>query len=1008
MPQLTCGRKRWGISADDFVCPGFATAVVRFVSLAMLVPLTIQAATHDCRTGIRVFLYLTVSLYSMAFINDVALVRYSTRGTLIEIEKRRGVGRLAILETIFTVLHFGCAIFGLYAVFEGSPDECTDILKESHYERSLEAFAFLNVIIGVFFACSFGTLCLFRGNATWIAASEDWHAEWNDSIFVGGVNQPPGPAGGFEAHREHTWTQRCGKLSRMLCCCRTALTGDSQETFEILGRVMSVVLRSVEALHLTVSDIVTGLMLLRVIQKRDEIECNAHLLALQYGEDSEAASKPYPSTPETDIALHVTPIYTSFTSSQGKTGEAKDLGGALRGIGSRINAFHFQMNPSSIPIDLCSRVEDSTGRREILELWHYGKFALAPYGWMLYLFSNLGTGMCKLCTGCVYERTCETKLKNGDAPRVQRQEDTCCRSHPNAHEDCCGCNTAAARLQVEQNFRSDLLYVSWRSKWYKPAVAVFYDRVKESLVIAIRGTLSLDDCITDAVAIPVCANESRGLQEYARYCFGRSHQDGYAEEDLHAAKALARSPSGQERMESAEKRFQEQDSYYIDSRCDVDDWYVHGGILRSARAILAELCHVGILTENTSNHPEQRYSLGPLIPENVKTSICRSTTGTGESKDPDDAIFDEEKARIAIVGHSLGAGVSTVLTPFLAPSFPSLKCYAYSAPGATVSPSFSVALRPFVTTVVLGKDMVPRLGFPNLRRLFYKMLVAYSSADLSKGSLIRYGCQSCWSSVFCGRRSRQTENSTHSRILNAMRQSLINPMDPNDGQISSTDSLTNSYVPGSSINVEDTSLSIGGTSASEPLNDFKDFAAHVKTVLRAERHRLRISQEKQLSRRNSRKRNTVNRSVVSESAKHAARGKGGQKPKRKGSQKAGSFESVAAMADELWQPDDADRIMWVGGKVIHLSKLRTWSRHPLQGKGLSTCLSKKFTEFIGSWSHPADFGDVYVSNLMVKDHLPDNLVDTLNSMVDTAELVNEQLRERNLPEGDIEAQRFTE
>ena len=164
--------------------------------------------------------------------NGVILVRQSSRGHLVQIEKRAGVGVTAAIELVLTTLHIGCAIFGLYAVFGASASECPDILENRNYERSLEAFALLNLIVGVFFVCSFCTVCAFRGNATWVAAAEDWHAEWNNSIFGNSSNQPPGPAGGFEAHREHTWSGRCGRLSRIFCC-RSALTGDSQETFEV-------------------------------------------------------------------------------------------------------------------------------------------------------------------------------------------------------------------------------------------------------------------------------------------------------------------------------------------------------------------------------------------------------------------------------------------------------------------------------------------------------------------------------------------------------------------------------------------------------------------------------------------------------------------------------------------------------------------------------------------------------------------------------------------------------
>ena len=83
--------------------------------------------------------------------------------------------------------------------------------------------------------------------------------------------------------------------------------------------------------------------------------------------------------------------------------------------------------------------------------------------------------------------------------------------------------------------------------------------------------------------------------------------------------------------------------------------------------------------------------------------------------------------RLVIVGHSLGAGVASILAVLLKDYFPDLVCYAYSPPGCVFRsvciPSVSVYLpslilqcsfplvqysKEFITSVVIGNDMVPR------------------------------------------------------------------------------------------------------------------------------------------------------------------------------------------------------------------------------------------------------------------------------------------------------------
>lgn len=756
---------------------------------------------------------------------------------------------------------------------------------------------------------------------------------------------------------------------------------------------MSTVLRSVEALHLTVSDIVTGLTLVRAVQKKEEIENNSQLLALQYGRVHPGASDPCPSTPETDLAHFVAPLYLAANQGQFvKTSVSSSIPSLLHGQGSRIKTFHFQMTPSSIPIDMCNQVKSSPGKKEIVDIWHFGKFSLAPYGWMLYMFSNLGTGLCKLCATCTYHRMCETRLEpssvNSEVPPVS---DRCCEYHPNSSGDCCGCNTTATRLQVEQLFRSDLIYVSWKSEWYKPALSVFYDRVKESLVIALRGTLSLDDCITDAVAIPVCANESEGLQRYAHFCATYKHRSGYAPEDADILESLNPKEAARMRVEGAKGRFEEQDSYYMDNRCNVDDWYIHAGILRSSERIAKELCDAGVFVENPDTSSHEKYLLGPAIRDDMKAKICRNMFDAGESKEPEETQFDHRKARIVIVGHSLGAGVSTGLAPLLAPSFPSLKTFAFSAPGATVSPSFSLALRPFVTTIILGKDLIPRAGFPNLRRLFYRMLLAYSSAKLSKPKLLSYGCQSCFSAICCNRRFG-AENGIHVRVLEAIQHDLPIALGVDAPDDSVPDSFDETTVE--PLKVGESDLSMGRSTGTEPLNGFQNFESLLKIVLRAEKHRLKISHERQLQQQNNRRKGSSRlRSAVSDRGDRAREAKSSARKESYRHNKHASFESTATIAEELWQPDDADRIMWVGGRIIHFTKLRTWSRNPLDPR----CCSGRFTEYVGSWAHPADFGEILVSNLMIKDHMPDALVNVLNSVMESAEMVRDVTTSRGEP-----------
>ena len=62
-----------------------------------------------------------------------------------------------------------------------------------------------------------------------------------------------------------------------------------------------------------------------------------------------------------------------------------------------------------------------------------------------------------------------------------------------------------------------------------------------------------------------------------------------------------------------------------------------------------------------------------------------------------------------VTGHSLGAGVATILSLKLKNHYPDIRCIVYSPPGALISEALSEYTKSFVLSVVLGDDIVPRL-----------------------------------------------------------------------------------------------------------------------------------------------------------------------------------------------------------------------------------------------------------------------------------------------------------
>ena len=71
------------------------------------------------------------------------------------------------------------------------------------------------------------------------------------------------------------------------------------------------------------------------------------------------------------------------------------------------------------------------------------------------------------------------------------------------YSGCFGCNLAALKLKAPHIQEEDIIHISTRNNFLETPFLVVADRKLQKIVIAIRGTLSLADIMTDMVARPI-------------------------------------------------------------------------------------------------------------------------------------------------------------------------------------------------------------------------------------------------------------------------------------------------------------------------------------------------------------------------------------------------------------------------------------------------------------------------------------------------------------------------
>jgi sn1-specific diacylglycerol lipase len=122
-------------------------------------------------------------------------------------------------------------------------------------------------------------------------------------------------------------------------------------------------------------------------------------------------------------------------------------------------------------------------------------FAMASYGWPMYLITHSKTGVCDLM------------------PNLKCCNLFSCGRHDNAkviEDNCCLCNYAALKEMINDK-EVEITYATYHVDIGETPFFVAVDYAREKIVISIRGTLSMKDVLTDlnAEGEPLPLNQPR-------------------------------------------------------------------------------------------------------------------------------------------------------------------------------------------------------------------------------------------------------------------------------------------------------------------------------------------------------------------------------------------------------------------------------------------------------------------------------------------------------------------
>ncbi|KAL3150176.1 hypothetical protein ABBQ32_000037 [Trebouxia sp. C0010 RCD-2024] len=323
-----------------------------------------------------------------------------------------------------------------------------------------------------------------------------------------------------------------------------------------------------------------------------------------------------------------------------------------------------------------------------------------------------------------------------------------------------------AIIQVAQIQDEDLLYLNFNNSAIGDVPYIIcLDRPSRSLVLSIRGTRSLADAATDLLAHPQPLHHwlpNGSWQGEEEEVYGHAGMLGAAAavwEDLrthHILAALLDLPAPEEcsshldgrgddtsMSRSERERHMEWDSSASlpdDGRLDQEGVAGKGPTAKEHEG--DHKAHCSSKPHNEQSEPGADHSCfvdgqqcGLSLDQLGHEDIGRQQEARSEGQQNKFVAgiirrgLYKDGWQLVITGHSLGAGVAALLSLKMHVRAPGLKCWAFCPPGGLLSQNLSHAAQQYCTSVIVNKDMVPRLSLRTVYRLFEGKMIALARCN---------------------------------------------------------------------------------------------------------------------------------------------------------------------------------------------------------------------------------------------------------------------------------------
>ena len=494
MPHLRYNGRLWRVSSDELFFPGVFAIFGRIFWTTLLITILAFATPRLSRCpnggGLLSYLYLSLAVFVLSIFCEGCIVKKSLVGSIVETGKREeGIGKFLTAHLILGVLQFFLAICGLFVISSRSFIPCVNELRSTQqYDLILLGVIVISQLVDI----TSLICCCYSFSASRVGDESLQDEHYAATLLEG----------------------RCKSFMRYFQLISCNLFGGSNidEGLNTVARVLTNFFHHDGFLDVVPSDVVAGIMLVRIQQRQRRRQLLSQTMNPLSHSDFEGPLK-YVDVEE---ARDGEDLRTAFISNNNV------------------------MSPFAVS-DRRTLDKRNEADRALIEIAaKYAVYMIAIYTHLLALYMQPCTGLCCLCY---------SKMKNVSAENRSGEETSSCSrllccslcgkrntgtssysrfqsasSHPFIvkGDNSCRANHAGL-IHFTKDIQSEVVYASYENDTVAKPFAIFLNHDQRSVVVTIRGSMSLEDCITDAIADPVElkeAGERWGFNGVGRYAHG--------------------------------------------------------------------------------------------------------------------------------------------------------------------------------------------------------------------------------------------------------------------------------------------------------------------------------------------------------------------------------------------------------------------------------------------------------------------------------------------------------